>query len=482
MNPYAPLGKYTIESMINRRSFLFFTSLIASCAFSPTNLANNVNQAKGKGKIIIIGAGIAGLTAGKTLQNQGFEVILLEGRNRIGGRLWTSKKWDDAFVDMGASWIHGREGNPLTKLANSINAQVFPTQSEKAIVYDVNGKVITEQKEAHLDKLTQQLEQIIVKIQNNYNQDISLQKALAKELNWQNLSDINKLDFEYLLNSNIEQEYAADISQLSAFYFDETKEFEGDDLLFVKGYNVISDYLAQGLNIKLNHTVEAIGYAAPSVSEYNNQGINITTNQGNFQGDRVIVTLPLGVLQKNIVKFSPPLPEKKLEAINRLGMGVLNKLYLLCPKRFWQNNYDWIGKISEKKGQWSEWVNLESALKKPILLGFNAGKFGREIESWSDEEIIADAMKNLRQIYGDSIPQPIDYQLTRWSQDPFTFGSYSYYATNSTPNHRRELAKPINQKLFFAGEATSVDYPATVHGAYLSGLRVSQEIIPLMKS
>lgn len=459
--------------MINRRFFLIVSSVILAHIVTLKNLANNSLKTtkKNKEKIIIIGAGIAGLTAGKALQNQGFEVILLEARNRIAGRLWTSKKWDDAFVDMGASWIHGKEGNPITQLANSINAQVFPTKSEKAIIYDINGKVITEEKEEKLDKLTQKLEQIISKIQNQYDEDISLQKALEKELKWQTLSDVNKQYFEYLLNSNIEQEYAADISQLSAFYFDETKEFDGDDLLFVKGYNVISDYLAQGLNIKLNHTVEVI--------TSNSQGVNVITNQGNFQADKVIVTLPLGVLQKNIVKFSPPLPKKKLEAINQLGMGVLNKLYLLFPKRFWQNNYDWIGKISEKKGQWSEWVNLESALKKPILLGFNAGKFGKEIESWSDEKIVADAMKNLRQIYGNSIPQPIDYQLTRWNQDPFTFGSYSYYATNSTPNHRQELAKPINKKIFFAGEATSIDYPATVHGAYFSGLRVSQEIITL---
>lgn len=454
--------------MINRRSFLFLSSLIATHAFSQTNLANNPNQRKSKEKIVIVGAGIAGLITGKTLQNQGFEVILLEGRNRIGGRLWTSKKWDNAFVDMGASWIHGKEGNPLTKLANSINAQVFPTESEKAILYDLNGKIITDKKEAYLDQITLQIEKFISKIQNNYNQDISLKKALEKELNWQKLSDVKKIDFEYLFNSNIEQEYAADISQLSAFYFDDGKAFDGDDLLLVKGFNVISDYLVKGLNIKLNHIVNSI--------EYNNQGVNIITNQGNFQGNRVIVTLPLGVLQKNIVKFSPPLPDKKIKAINQLGMGVLNKLYLLFPQQFWLKNYDWIGRITQKKGQWSEWVNLEPALKKPILLGFNAGKFGKEIESWSDEKIIMDAMKNLRQIYGNSIPQPIDYQLTRWSQDSFTFGSYSYYATNSTPNHRQELAKPINQQVFFAGEATSLDYPATIHGAYLSGLRVSQEI------
>lgn len=459
--------------MVNRRFFLIVSSVIFAHIFASKNLANNLLKTNNKNqeKIIIIGAGIAGLSAGKTLQNQGFDVLLLEGRNRIGGRLWTSKKWNDAFVDMGASWIHGKEDNPLTKLANSINAQVFPTKSESSIIYDFNGKIITDKREENLEKLTAKIEKIITKIQDNYNDDISLQKALEKELNWHQLSDFDRANFEYLFNSIIEQEYAEDISQLSAFYFDETKEFDGDDLLFVKGYNVISDYLATGLDIKLNHQVESI--------ESNNQGVNIITNQGNFRGDKVIVTLPLGVLQKNIVKFSPPLPKEKLKAINQLGMGVLNKLYLRFPHQFWEKNYDWIGKISPQKGQWSEWVNLELPLKKPILLGFNAGKFGREIESWSDEKIVTDAMKNLRQIYGNSIPQPIDYQLTRWSQDTFTYGSYSYYATNSTPNHRRELAKPINQQIFFAGEATSLDYPATVHGAYLSGLRVSQEVSAL---
>lgn len=109
-----------------------------------------------------------------------------------------------------------------------------------------------------------------------------MQKALERELNWQSLSNSDKLNYNYLFNSSIEHEYAADIYQLSAFYFDEDKAFGGDDLLFSKGYNVISDYLAKGLNIRLNHKVESI--------EYNHQGVNLITNRGNFQGDRVIVT------------------------------------------------------------------------------------------------------------------------------------------------------------------------------------------------
>ncbi|BAQ60798.1 amine oxidase [Geminocystis sp. NIES-3708] len=451
---------------MNRRHFLYLTSLVLATTLSSQKLAIS-NQIKTKKKVIIIGAGIAGLSAARSLQNKGFEVVLLEGRNRIGGRLWTSRKWKDAPVDMGASWIHGKEGNPITQLAKSANAKLFPTTYNNGIIYDTNGKVITKARENKLDKLQSKLEKIIIEIQNNYSQPISLQQALEKELNWQNLSKIDRIDLQYLLNTIIEHEYAADTSKLSAQYFDEEKEFDGNDLLFVNGYNVITDYLAKGLNIKLNHLVQEI--------RYDSQGVNIKTNQGNFTANAVIVTLPLGVLQKNIVKFSPSLPTNKIKAINSLGMGILNKLYLRFPSRFWTKNYDWIEHISPKKGQWSEWVNLESALKIPILLGFNAGKFGNEIEFWKDEKIVEDAMKTLRSIFGNSIPNPQDYQLTRWNSDPFTFGSYSYYATGSTPKHRRELAKPIGKRVYFAGEATSLDYPATAHGAYLSGLRVAKE-------
>jgi monoamine oxidase len=451
---------------MNRRHFLYLISLVLATTLSSQKLVMS-NQIKTKRKVIIIGAGIAGLSAARNFQNKGFEVILLEGRNRIGGRLWTSKKWKDAPVDMGASWIQGKKGNPITKLAKSANAQLFPTTYNNAIVYDTNDKVITEPRENKLDKLHSQLEKIIAKIQNNYSQPISLQQALEKELNWQKLSEIDRIDLQYLLNSIIEHEYTADTSKLSAQYFDQGKEFDGNDLLFINGYNVITDYLAKGLNIKLNHLVEEI--------KYDSQGVNIKTNQGNFVGDAVIVTLPLGVLQKNIVKFSPSLPTNKIKAINSLGMGVLNKLYLRFPSRFWTKNYAWIERISPKKGQWSEWINLESALNTPILLGFNAGTFGTEIESWKDEKIVEDAMNILRSIFGNSIPNPQDYQLTRWNRDKFTFGSYSYYAVGSTPKHRRELAKPIGKQVYFAGEATSLDYFATVHGAYLSDLRVAGE-------
>ena len=108
---------------------------------------------------------------------------------------------------------------------------------------------------------------------------------------------------------------------------------------------------------------------------------------------------------------------------------------------------------------------------------FNAGVYGRAIEGQSDEEITAAAMTVLRTIYGDDIPQPTATRITRWAADPFAGGSYSYAAVGSTPDDRAALAAPVANRLFFAGEATSLDYPATVHGAYLAGLRVARELL-----
>ncbi|MFH7243989.1 MAG: flavin monoamine oxidase family protein [Spirulina sp.] len=198
-----------------------------------------------------------------------------------------------------------------------------------------------------------------------------------------------------------------------------------------------------------------------------------------FLADHVVVTLPLGVLQSGNVRFSPPLPQDKQNAIAKLGMGVLNKCYLRFSDSFWPGDVDWLGYVSEKPGEWVDWVSFKRPINQPILLGFNAANRGREIESWSDQKIVASAMQTLRILYGENIPEPMNYQITRWASDPFALGSYSYYAVGSEPEMRQQLAAPLGEAVFFAGEATHGDYSGTTHGAYLSGLRVAEEILNL---
>ena len=120
---------------------------------------------------------------------------------------------------------------------------------------------------------------------------------------------------------------------------------------------------------------------------------------------------------------------------------------------------------------------LPTSSQATILLGFNSADRARELESWSDQEIVADAMETLRNIFGEDVPAPIDYQITRWGKDPFSLGSYSFNALGSTPDMRRVLAEPLGIKVFFAGEATERDYFGTAHGAYLSGLCAAKKIV-----
>lgn len=272
----------------------------------------------------------------------------------------------------------------------------------------------------------------------------------------------------YLINSDYEQDYSGSSNSLSAMWFDDDSEFSGEDLLMVKGYKPLTEYLSQGLNIQLGQNVKRIRVVSGLVY--------VDTDTTTYVADKVVVTLPLGVLKSGSIIFQPGLPVAKQTAINKLGMGILNKCILRFPSVFWAQQYDWLGYIPALNGQWAEWISLSRQVNQPILVGFNAADFGRQIESWTDAQIINSAMTTLRLIYGAKIPNPVGYQITRWGSDPFTLGSYSYLPVGSTPKMRDDLAANINQTIFFAGEATNRLYPGTVHGAYLSGLKAAQDI------
>ena len=175
------------------------------------------------------------------------------------------------------------------------------------------------------------------------------------------------------------------------------------------------------------------------------------------------------------MSFSPPLPPAKRQAIADLKMGVLNKTCLLFEDVFWEPGVEAIGYVGADKGQWAETLSLHPYTGQPVLMMFNAAAYGTEIERLADREIVAEAVAALADMYG-AVPQPTDALVTRWGSDPWTHGSYSYVPVGSSFERYAALGKPIGDRVFFAGEATDPDHPATVHGAFLSGVRAAREI------
>lgn len=419
-------------------------------------------------KVIIIGAGISGLAAGKALQESGYEAVILEARDRVGGRIWTDRSTGKP-LDLGASWIHAITGNPITALAKKINTPLSGLVDYDDIsAFDANGTEdpITS---AQYQQFTDVFAQFAASVTAS-NANASVQDVVDAAVSQGALNGFSTAALDSIINTVKEHEYAGDASELSQIGTEEGMDMGGGDVLFPDGFDAITNFLAIGLNIQTETIVETISYTET--------GVTLSTNKGEYRGDRVIVTVPLGVLKAGDIAFSPTLPSDKLSAISALGSGVLNKVWLEFPSVFWDNttmhNY-----FSKPKGHFNEWVNWHKTTGNMHLLGFNAGQYGLEIESKSDEEIVAEAMVILRTMWGEDIPEPINKVITRWNSDPFAKGAYSFIKVGSTIEDRATLAKSVSNRVFFAGEATSTDNAATTNGAYNTGLREAQKISEL---
>jgi monoamine oxidase len=477
--------------MITRRSLLRIAGM-----FGVGSVISGARTAAGAARtVVVVGAGVAGLAAARALRDAGHAVIVLEARARIGGRVWTDER-DGYVADLGASWIHGVKGNPLTKLAADFGAATRPFDYEAMQRYR-GGRELSDAADARIDAWSERIADALDD-RDERAVDVSLRRGLQKLLDALATTPAAKEELEYLLNTVYEHEYGADIGELSYNWFDAMGEYPGGDVLFPNGYGAIVHGLAQGIDVRLGHAVTRIEVDASNVR------VTARTNgaAAQFDAHAVVVTLPLGVLKAGGVEFVPALPATKRAAIERLGMGVLDKIWMRFDEVFWpmdQNMFgrvsalsrpvmlplamspmdqNMFGRVSAQAGMWAEWVNLAKfhPERAPILLGFNAGAAARKVEALSDEDARESALDALRDMFGDDVPEPVEVRRTRWAADVYARGSYSYLAVGASLDDCDALAAPVGGRLFFAGEATSRKHAATVHGAYLSGLRAAAEV------
>jgi monoamine oxidase len=475
-----------MKKKMNRRDFLRIASIGTASAIAlscglieeplqnlteePDTVSNEIPQSDSSvrnAEVLVIGAGMSGLAAARTLADKGVSVIVLEARDRIGGRTWTDSSLG-LPLDLGASWIHGITGNPITKLAKEFNANTAPTDYENGILFDGDGSEVSDSDYAEIEDLFESIYEEVAAMQEDTDDDMSLQQAFDEALAERDLSEDELRKLQFYAHQETALEYGADPADLSLWEWDQDEVFDGKDVVFPNGYSQITNGLAQGLDIRLNEKVTRISYGA--------DGVEVETSSGTFGGEKAIVTLPLGVLKQASVKFEPSLPASKQAAVDRLAMGVLNKVYLKFPKIFWNEEIENFGYLGERLGEWSDWMSLVPYVGAPVLMAFHGGEKGFALEELSDDEIIAGAMKTLRVIYGDAIPDPEGYLITRWGKDPYAFGAYSHIPPFASGDDYDALFEPVDDVLYFAGEATSREYPATQHGAYLTGVAAAEGI------
>ncbi|KAH9705916.1 polyamine oxidase 2 [Citrus sinensis] len=459
------------------------------------------NAGKGQARspsVIVIGAGMAGVAAARALHDASFKVVLLESRDRVGGRVHTDYSFGFP-VDLGASWLHGVcQENPLAPVISRLGLPLYRTSGDNSVLYDhdleryqglirhrnyylicrVLKTVVVSLIQANLcyalfdmdgNQVPQELVTKTDKVREEHDEDMSIQRAISivfdrrPELRFFEhvSSSLPGISLQRKLLDLLKLVLTCRLEGLAH----KEELLPGGHGLMVRGYLPVINTLAKGLDIRLGHRVTKI------TRHY--IGVKVTVEGGKtFVADAVVVAVPLGVLKARTIKFEPRLPDWKEAAIDDLGVGIENKIIMHFDKVFWPN-VEFLGVVSDTSYGCSYFLNLHKATGHCVLVYMPAGQLARDIEKMSDEAAANFAFTQLKKILPDA-SSPIQYLVSHWGTDANSLGSYSYDTVGKSHDLYERLRIPVDN-LFFAGEATSMSYPGSVHGAFSTGLMAAED-------
>ena len=412
-------------------------------------------------EVIIVGAGIAGISAAKIFDKNNISNIVIEANNRLGGRAKKAQKSFGSWFDLGCSYLHEGDINPFTSIAKRLK---IPISYEKGDLFSIEKtKYFSKNKKFSLKKVG-----LLKNSYNDFLKNLNFHKNKGKDSSLS--SCLSRVDpcypiiFDYLTGLN-----AVEASFVSAIDFASVKD--GKDLIIESGLAKMIDRWAKGVNVIVDSPVMKINWKKDIIEVY--------TNSKKYLSKAIILTVSNGILANQDIKFIPNLPDYKMQAVQNLPMGILNKIGVLFKEgTFKEKDIGWyvalLGKDTENK---LEIISFEIRKKeKEHMIFFFGGKKGLDIENFP-KKYYRTIVKFIKNQFGKRIENNIiEIIHSSWRKDPYTKGSYSY----ALPGHSSEralLKKPLEKKLYFAGEATMKKYYGTCHGAYISGVDAANKII-----
>lgn len=430
--------------------------------------------------VIIVGAGVAGLTAARLLAEAGLRVLILDARDRTGGRVWTIHAADGVPVELGAEFIHGLPRATVERIRSG-HLEVREFGGPEWVYAD--GQL--RQSEDFFSRIKSVLEKM-----NDRGPDRSFANFLEDCFPDEDPAKLWGLEY-------VEGFHGAIAERISMHSLVRSRDAEkrvegGRSFRFARGYEsllgVLGDALPPALvSIRLNAVVRAVRWAEQNVR------VEALTRNGRaeFSAPRAIVTLPLGVLQAppgapGAVLFEPAL-EEKASALKLLYMGQTIRISLIFSERWWEKivaRGNEPGSLHDMSFVYShlEWFPTWWASSAAMLTGWAASRRGERLNGKSGEFIKDKALDSLSAIFG--VPRQVldtmlqSWHVHDWQADPFSRGSYSYVGVGGE-HAQAELAAPIARTLFFAGEATNSEgHHGTVHGAIATGERAAREVMP----
>jgi monoamine oxidase len=412
--------------------------------------------------VVVIGAGMAGVTAARDCARAGLDVVVVEAQDRVGGRMFTARDFCDYPVEQGAEFVHTAEADTWPEIEDA-GLETVRCDPASGFVLSVGG---VQSPELFHDPSLVRLRDLLQDIVDYDGPDRTVAELLAAR----------QLDgpARTLADQMLTLHPLGDQDQLSMIGLrdDRVVDLErGCDWRLVDGYDSLPRHLAAGLDVRLDFAVSEVRWGPDQVTVRASTGEEVTARAG-------VCTLPVGVLKAHTVRFAPDLPASKWRALDGLEMGAVLKILYRFRERFWPRDLTMLSCDGPIRLYWTPLYGRGDDVT-PVLTAYVGGYRARALSAMTEDEAAAAGLADLDRLYPDVRPSRIveGWRRVDWCTNPNTRGGYSFVRYGGAGS-RAALAASDTGALFWAGDATSTTtIAAVVHAAYASGRRAASEVL-----